>query len=293
MKLNVLLPILLVIPFVSGRPAYAQDVEINRELFILCSRFPFNSRCQGVEVPIPLSLRSGDEAVCKVTSPNMELVGQCKINLTDTMITAYVETGQPLNILEGKRRSQEVRIPINAIATLTYREGTRTNTDRLIGNILAFGLIGALTTRPDRVSQLDIGFTPPSATSTTSSNSTSSNSTSPNSANPNSPRPKPPVSKPVNFSLFDPDATISSSANSNSTPSSSVNSASVNPSSTTSDSVSPGSANSGSNMSNSTTADVLTLETNRNLGERIRDQLQRLTGIQIATPTAGDKPATN
>jgi hypothetical protein len=162
---KILISALLVMPIAFGHTEFAQAEAFDRELFNLCSRFPLNSRCEGFEVPIPLNLRSGDEAICQITSAGVELSGRCKVSLANTTMTAYVETGESLDILEGERHSQEISIPINTITNFTYREDTRANTGRLIGNILVFGIIGALTTRPDNIAQLEIRYTPASETS--------------------------------------------------------------------------------------------------------------------------------
>ena len=45
----------------GGIPTFADDSE---DLFQLCSKFPFNSRCEGYDAPIPLDNRLGEEAKC-------------------------------------------------------------------------------------------------------------------------------------------------------------------------------------------------------------------------------------
>jgi hypothetical protein len=170
MKFKILISTLLVMPIAFNHSGFAQAEEIDRELFNLCSMFPLNSRCEGFETPIPLSLRSGDEATCKTTFAAAELSGRCKINLADTTMTAYIETGSGLDILEGERRSQEISIPMNTIGKLTYREDTEVNTGRLIGNILLFGVLGPAMTRPDNISQLEISYTPSLETGSANSN---------------------------------------------------------------------------------------------------------------------------
>jgi hypothetical protein len=203
MKFKILIPVLLVMPIAFGHPRSVQAEEFDRELFNLCSRFPLNSRCEGFEVPIPLDLRAGDEATCKVTSAGVELSGRCKISLTDTTMTTYIETGESLDILEGERRSQEISVPLNTITSFTYLEDTEVDAGRLISNVLVFGVLGALTTRPNNISQLEILYT-------TSSETGSENSS------------------------------------------------------------------------------VFLLETDRELGVEVRDELQRLTGIQAETPSEED-----
>jgi hypothetical protein len=158
MKLKALIATLIVTPIVLTSHAHAQDVQIDDDLYELCSRFPLNSRCEGLDVPIALDRRSGDEGDCEFTSGETSLSGNCKVVFTDEMMTAYIEVGDHLDLLDDERSTQEVSVPLNRIATLVYREGTQVNAGRLALNTLAFGVLGALTTRPDRVSQVEVGF---------------------------------------------------------------------------------------------------------------------------------------
>lgn len=57
-------------------PALANEQE---DLFRLCSKFPFNSQCEGYEIPIPLDNRVGEEANCLFSEA--EKAEDCKVFL--------------------------------------------------------------------------------------------------------------------------------------------------------------------------------------------------------------------
>ena len=113
--------------------------EDGDDLFNLCSRFPHNSKCQGYEAPISLENRSGNEAKCLING--QEEIEACKINLTAESVTFYLETGDGLNILDGKKDTKEVVILLTAIKSFTYSERKKTD----VGSVLAFGVFGLLS----------------------------------------------------------------------------------------------------------------------------------------------------
>ena len=132
------------------------------DLYTLCTKFPLNSRCEGYEPPVSLKQRSGHEGICALTSSETDLSGKCKISLTEGIITAYIEQGDRLAVLDDQRPTQEITVAASNVATLTYQEGKKANVGRIIGNTLLFGVLGAIFTKPDKISQIDVGFTPAS-----------------------------------------------------------------------------------------------------------------------------------
>lgn len=139
----------------SYTPAQASE-EVDR--YTLCSRFPLNSRCEGYEAPVSLKQRSGDEGFCSLISGEIDLSGKCKVVITDDKITAYLEEGKGLEVLDGKKPTQTINIVLSDIVNMNYQNYKKTNVGRLVGNTLLFGLLGAVFTNPDKLSQIEIGF---------------------------------------------------------------------------------------------------------------------------------------
>lgn len=109
------------------------------DLFSLCSKFPYNSKCKGYEAPIPLENRSGEKAQCLTSS--QEKTEKCKVNITEESMTFYLETGDGLSTLEGAKDTTELIIPLTAVKSFSYSEKNKTN----IGAVLAFGVWGLLS----------------------------------------------------------------------------------------------------------------------------------------------------
>ena len=137
-------------------PATAEE-EV--DIYTLCSKFPLNSRCQGYQIPVPLEERSGDLGECSLKTGETTKEGDCKVLLTDQKITIYMEEGEELEILKGQKTTREYNISIKDITALSYKKESRTPTSRRVRNFLLFGVVGAALTRPDKLAQIDIGFT--------------------------------------------------------------------------------------------------------------------------------------
>ncbi|NJN87405.1 MAG: pentapeptide repeat-containing protein [Leptolyngbyaceae cyanobacterium SL_7_1] len=102
-------------------PVYAQSDDELRELYDLCSRFPYNSRCEGLEIPVPLDQRSGVEINCSLELDSLSDSDTCKINVTDTGLTVYLETGEPVELLDDRRGTQELVIPFDTVLATRFR----------------------------------------------------------------------------------------------------------------------------------------------------------------------------
>ncbi|MBD3881531.1 pentapeptide repeat-containing protein [Phormidium tenue FACHB-886] len=115
--------LVLLTPFILGAPAIAQSSDDDlRELYNLCSRFPYNSKCEGYDIPIPLAYRTGDEVRCTVAlyEGDQKQRGHCKLAIADDSLTLYVEEGEPIELLENQYASREIKISTNQILALTY-----------------------------------------------------------------------------------------------------------------------------------------------------------------------------
>jgi uncharacterized protein YjbI with pentapeptide repeats len=105
---------------VSPIAVYSQGAN-QRELYQLCSRSPFNSRCAGQNIPIPLSARMGESASCIFNTGNARALSSCKLAQTESGLKLYVETGKPVELLENQRGTNEVTIAIDRIFALNYQ----------------------------------------------------------------------------------------------------------------------------------------------------------------------------
>ncbi len=108
------------------------------DLFNLCSKFPYNSKCKGYEAPIPLDNRLGEESQCLLG--NEEELQNCKIYIDEKSLKMYVETGDELDILDGDRDTKEIITPLTSIQSFTYSERKKIDT----GRVIAFGVWGLL-----------------------------------------------------------------------------------------------------------------------------------------------------
>ncbi len=138
-----------------AQPSLALSEE---ELYTLCSQYPYNAQCEGYDIPIPLSRRDGEEGLCAVNMQNVALTDKCKVLVGDESLTVYLEQGEAIAPLNDERRTEEFTLGLNSVAALTYREDESVNRNRLTTNTLLFGWLGAMLTKPDKISQVEIQF---------------------------------------------------------------------------------------------------------------------------------------
>lgn len=149
MKFRAMAIILLSLTFIMPTELSGQASEAD-ELFSLCSKFPYNSKCKDYTLPIPLKNRSGEEALCLLG--NQEESEKCKVLLTEELLTFYVETGKGINVLDGAKDTKEIAFPLNAIESFSYSEKKKTD----VGAVIAFGLLGLLSQK--KTSTFNIHF---------------------------------------------------------------------------------------------------------------------------------------
>ena len=107
-------------------PSYAQgnsqgETLSQERLYQLCFKYPFNSQCEGYEIPIPLENRPGSKISCSLEIHNPAQTDQCKLVITPNQLTLYVEEGKPLSFLDDQRGSQEIPIPLQNIFAFNLR----------------------------------------------------------------------------------------------------------------------------------------------------------------------------
>lgn len=163
MKLSILGTVLLVTPLILMNPLHSSESEV--ELYRFCSRFPFNSRCQGYKIPLSLEKRAGDLGECSLKSNNLNLTesASCKASITDTNLVIYLEKGKPLDFLDEQRATREFIIPLNKVITLDYSEYSRNNHSTFWNSGIIGGVIGTIAAREEDLSEIEISFTTPLA----------------------------------------------------------------------------------------------------------------------------------
>lgn len=102
-------------------PSVAENQEIDRELYQLCSQFPLNSRCAGFKIPIPLDSRKGEEAVCAFHTGKKPKTEKCKITTTDRSLTIYIEEGKKIEFLNDIRATAEIKVPLDRVFASNYQ----------------------------------------------------------------------------------------------------------------------------------------------------------------------------
>ncbi|MEM7594093.1 MAG: pentapeptide repeat-containing protein [Cyanobacteria bacterium P01_A01_bin.83] len=100
-----------------------QTPQTSNEVYKLCSKFPQNSRCKGIEVPVSLEERSGEKVNCNfVFDPGeFKQAGACKITVEEQGITIYQEQGDKIEVLEDQRTTTEIKIPRDRIFVTNYQ----------------------------------------------------------------------------------------------------------------------------------------------------------------------------
>jgi uncharacterized protein YjbI with pentapeptide repeats len=111
---------LLIVNFLMPLVAHSSD-RSDRELYQLCSRSPFNSRCAGQNIPILLEVRSGVLSNCVLHTGSQIEAGVCKLNQTTTGLTIYREIGEPVALLNNQRGTQAVTIENDRVFSLNQQ----------------------------------------------------------------------------------------------------------------------------------------------------------------------------
>jgi uncharacterized protein YjbI with pentapeptide repeats len=111
---KLLLTTTLIISSLLSQSSLAQE-EVTPDLYNLCAKFPLNTKCKGIEVPISLKDRMGETASCQFLLGEFQKNAACKINMKDNTLILYQEQGDKLEQLEEKRATIEYKIPLNRI----------------------------------------------------------------------------------------------------------------------------------------------------------------------------------
>ncbi|MBE9069978.1 pentapeptide repeat-containing protein [Leptolyngbya cf. ectocarpi LEGE 11479] len=119
LRLTAMAPIALVL---SLMPASVRAEELSLdELYKLCSSFPFNSRCEGFEAPIPLDDREGTQVNCGLDLSQVDASGDCRLLIEGNTLVVYAEEGDPIEPLDNQKGSREIRLPFDQIYSTALR----------------------------------------------------------------------------------------------------------------------------------------------------------------------------
>jgi uncharacterized protein YjbI with pentapeptide repeats len=111
---KLLLTATLIISSLLSQSSLAQE-EIAPELYELCAKFPLNTKCKEIEVPISLKDRMGETASCQLFLGEFQKNAACKISFKDNTLIFYQEQGDKLERLEDERATVEYKIPLDRI----------------------------------------------------------------------------------------------------------------------------------------------------------------------------------
>ncbi|BAZ06472.1 hypothetical protein [Calothrix sp. NIES-3974] len=115
----------------------------------LCTTFPLNSQCQDFEA-IPLSKRGGTTANCSFNSNNVEIQGECKIQVDQEGLLIHQEAG------EGS--SRWVRITPQKFNSFVYEDIEIDNVEKTLINYFLFGIAGAASTPKIKLAKIEINY---------------------------------------------------------------------------------------------------------------------------------------
>ena len=119
-RLGTCVPLTLAFCLGATGTVWAEELSLD-ELYKLCSSFPFNSRCEGFEAPVPLDDREGTQVNCGLDLSQVDASGNCRIVLEDNTLVVYAEEGDPIEALDNQKGSREIRLSFDQIFSTALR----------------------------------------------------------------------------------------------------------------------------------------------------------------------------
>ncbi|MBT9315137.1 pentapeptide repeat-containing protein [Leptothoe spongobia] len=119
-RLGILVPLAVVLGLSAMVGVQAEELSLD-ELYKLCSSFPFNSRCEGFEAPVPLDDRDGTQVNCGLDLSQVDASGNCRLLIEDNTLVVYAEEGDPIEPLDNQKGSREIRLPFDQIFSTALR----------------------------------------------------------------------------------------------------------------------------------------------------------------------------
>lgn len=135
--------------------AFAQDTTVDP--YILCAKSPYNSVCQLHHLnPVSLDDRPGEEALgCLLKIGGSDLQGQCRFSIDSGQFGVYIEEGQELESLGGKKPTRGIGVSTDNIVKLLYEEDTIENRPALLPPVR---VARRVLRRPNEVSLISVIF---------------------------------------------------------------------------------------------------------------------------------------
>ena len=99
---------------------FAEEMDLE-ELYQLCSSFPFNSRCEGFDIPVILDNQPGTLVGCGFELNDRSSSSSCRILLEEDGLTVFREVGDKIEFLDDERASEAIAIPFDHIFTSDLR----------------------------------------------------------------------------------------------------------------------------------------------------------------------------
>jgi uncharacterized protein YjbI with pentapeptide repeats len=120
---------LIITSVLTSESSFAQNQINAQDLYSLCSKFPLNSRCEGVDKPVSFKERDGTEALCQFTfDPEvLEQSIRCKLLTNGNTLTIYQEHGEKIELLENKRSTSETEIKSDRIFISNHQAQNKTH----------------------------------------------------------------------------------------------------------------------------------------------------------------------
>ncbi len=161
----------------SSRAIAAESLN-EEQLYQLCSRFPYNSRCEGYVAPVALKTRSGQEGRCTLTLEGTAKTENCKFMLDQNSLTVYYEVGEGLTVLEGQKSTRSLTLKTDQLRALSAREEINHKTGERVAKTLLFGVSGLFMTQSEKLLEISLDYNPVATegTEVTESGSTESGS---------------------------------------------------------------------------------------------------------------------
>ena len=118
MRLTLLSTVVCSAMLLWASSGYTQDTAPDlRQLYNLCSKYPFNSQCEGLETSISPDELNGATGSCAQHHGLSTQFNDCKVMVTNHLITVYLE----IELLENRRGALAFEISTDQLFAQTYQ----------------------------------------------------------------------------------------------------------------------------------------------------------------------------
>ncbi len=121
MTLKPWMALLGILPLINLYAVATDASPAERSLLLLCTRSPYNSRCEGRDWPILMASRPGIPTACSFLRGDFDKTDTCNVDLGETTLTIYREIGDPIADLDGQKDTTAIEIPFEQIFVVSTR----------------------------------------------------------------------------------------------------------------------------------------------------------------------------